>query len=271
MRGWTQAMMARRSGLTRSLVSHLENGTRVPTSGQRTALVKALQLPGDILGQAPSGTRHGGWPDWQQTALWARFLPRPRRYQHDRERPNWMRLRAAQKEYPELYQRVYRACLARHGRRLLAELIHYGSCGSGLEALTWLRLLEAVTLSYVSPARLGWARLPVLEQPSGHVIGDRLWPAFVIEKPFLCALLPQVRLKPWDDNSYRLDFLACVRLDHRLVWADVEVDGIGHDSRGDKKRTASLRLPRVSLTDEDVCAPNFMERLIWKLQVILGS
>jgi hypothetical protein len=90
-------------------------------------------------------------------------------------------------------------------------------------------------------------------------------PAFVFKDPFLCALFPQVRLKPWDSISYRLDFLACVRWEGHLIWVDVEIDGAGHHSSQDATRTADLRLPRVKLTEEDVCAPDFMARLQRKL------
>lgn len=184
----------------------------------------------------------------------------------DRERPNWARLKAARKQYRELYDRLLRDALERHGRTAIRDLIHYGCIGSGLEAIAWLHLLVAgVVVSYVSLARLGWRRLPVLEEPGSLIVNDRLWPALVFQKPFLCALFPQVRLKPWDSVAWRLDFLACVRLGDRLIWVDVEIDGEGHHAARDAYRTSKLRLPRVTLSEEDVCAPDFMERLQRKL------
>lgn len=265
-RGWTQRELGRRAGISRSVVSHLESGVKPPSSSERAGLVRALKLSRDMLGEArPSGGR-GGWPAWQSTRLWEEFRKRPERYRLDRERPNWFRLRAARKQYPALYDKLLWQALKVHGRVVLRDLIHFGCIDSGLEAMAWLQLLVAgVIVSYVSLARLGWCRLPVLDYPGSQVVNDRLWPAFVFKHPFLCALFPQVRLKPWESKAYRLDFLACVRWEDRLIWVNVEVDGAGHDPREDETRTQNLRLPRVQLTEEDILAPDFMARLQRKL------
>ncbi len=264
-RAWSQRELARRANLTRTLVSLIESGIRIATPSHRTQLIRALGLGRDTLGPSHPRGHKGGWPNWQQTRLWETFRRRPERYRVDRDRPNWQRFRAARKQYGRLYDELLKSAIARVGKLALADLLHFGCCESGLEALLWLRLLVAgAILSWVAAARLGWCRMPMVDLDN-HVLNDRLWPAFVLSEPFLCALLPQVRLRPWDSKPYRLDFLACVRTASGLVWVNVEVDGAGHDTRWDRKRTAALRLPRVSLSEEDILADNFLERLQTRL------
>ncbi len=265
-RGWTQRELGRRAGMSRSLISLIEHAQRIPTNRQRSSLVRALGMPRDNLGRIRERQPLGGWPEWQRSKLWEKFRGRPERYRVDRDRENWTRFRAARKQYRRIYDYLLARAIQMVGRTVLDDLVHYGCCESGLEAIVWLQLIVAgVLISYVSPARLGWCRMPVVEHPSQNVVNDRLWPAFVVDGPLLFALLPQVRLKPWDSCAYRVDLLACVRVEDRLVWVDVEVDGPLHKTKYDRDRTAALRLPRVKLTEEDALSPDFLERLQTKL------
>ncbi len=270
LRGWSQAELARRSLISRSQVSHFELGSRRPGSKVLARLASALGLtPADLLGDSPCEPNPRGWPAWQNTALWERFAPRPRRYRLDRERDNWVRLRAARKSYPLLYSVHLARAIELHGRPALSELLHFACCDSGLEMLAWLRILGWAMISYVSLARPGWRHLPVIEDPSGHVVGDRIWLVLVFEKPFLCALFPQVRVQTVG-SPFRMDLLACLRVDNRLIWVNVEIDGPFHNEAYDRKRQALIGLPRVTLTEKDVCASDFKQRLLEKLARAAG-
>ncbi len=264
-RGWTQAELARRTGMTRSQISHLESSSLCPTYQQRASLLSAMHLPKDTLGYARPLSKPGGWPRWLRGDLWERFLKRPGRYRLDRDRENWTRLRAGKKQYRRIYDQLSAACQLKHGRQVLRDLFHFGCIESGLEAIAIFQTLLTGIVSYVPLSRLGWRRMPVVEHPSGDIVGDRLWPVIVIEQPFLCALFLQVRLQVPENTHYRLDFLACVKLEDGLHWVDIEVDGTGHDPTKDKIRTAQLRLPRVTLEEDDVLATDFPSRLQQKI------
>ncbi|GMU56322.1 MAG: hypothetical protein AMXMBFR33_54680 [Candidatus Xenobia bacterium] len=264
-RGWTQKELALRARVSRAQISHFERNTRPPRDVQVVRLAGALGIsPLELRGGSCLQAAEAGWAEWLMTSLWRRFSPRPGRYRLDRERDNWVRLRAARKVYPEHYNRYLTLALERLGRKALTDLLRYACCGSGMEMLSWLRLLELALISYVSLARVGWRSLPVLEDPSGEVVGDRLWPALVLEGPFLVALFPQVRVLT-SAGPYRMDFLACVRLSDRLVWLNVEVDGPYHCSKLDDKRQKAIRIPRVKLTEDDLLAPDFLDRFWSKL------
>ena len=118
-------------------------------------------------------------------------------------------------------------------------------------------------LSYVPIPRLGWSKLPIVQESTGAVIGHRPWPVIVFQKPMLCAFFPQVSVQA--GRIYRMDFLACVRLGRSVVFANIEVDALGHDSRFDRERAKAIGLPRVKLSAEDVLAPDFIERLFARL------
>ncbi len=259
-RGWTQKELALRARVSRTQICHFERNRRLPRDWELARLAAAFGVARFKLGEVAPGGRTA----WRQTALWKRFRPRPGRYVLDRERHNWVRLRAARKAYGELYERLFEQAISRHGRLAFAELLRYACCGSGMEMLSWLRLLELALISYVSLAGLGWRRLPVIEDPSGEVVGDRLWPALVLEGPFLVALFPQVRVLTVA-GPYRMDFLACVRLSDRLAWVNIEIDGPYHCSILDEQRRKAIGLPRVKLTEEDLLAPDFMDRFWSKL------
>ncbi|GMU54346.1 MAG: hypothetical protein AMXMBFR33_34920 [Candidatus Xenobia bacterium] len=266
LRGWTQSELARTARVPRSQIAHYELGTRMPPADHVARLAAALGIAIEAPIPPPG---KGGWPAWKLSALWERFTPHPRRYRLDRERDSWVRLLAARKAYPLLYGLHFPRVVALHGRAALTELLHFACCGSGLEMMAWLRILEFAVISYVSLARLGWRRLPVIEEPSGDVVGDRLWPVLAFEQPFLCALFPQVRVRT-PGQPYRMDLLACLRVGDRLVWLNVEIDGPLHDSEYDRKRQIAIGLPRVRLTEDDVCARNFKQRFLEKLAAAAG-
>lgn len=265
LRSWSQHELARRAGIPRSQLAHYELGTRQASDDHVARLAAALRVAPEALAPTPAPPpRKGGWPAWKLSTLWERFTPHPRRYRLDRERENWVRLLAARKTYPLLYPLYLGRVLTLHGRQAFTELLHYACCGSGLEMMAWLRILDFAMISYVSLARLGWRRMAVLEYPSGDVVGDRLWPVLVFKEPFLCALFPQVRVRtPIQD--YRMDLLACIRVGDRLVWLNVEIDGPEHDSEYDLTREAAIGLPRVKVTREDIRARDFKRRFLQKL------
>lgn len=76
-------------------------------------------------------------------------------------------------------------------------------------------------------------------------------------------MFPQVSLQ---GLKHRLDFLVCVRLPDRCVWLNLEVDGTGHKPRNDAERAAAIGLPRVKLTEADILAKDFEQRLLEKLR-----
>ncbi len=266
LRGWSQLELARRAELSRPQVTHYERGTRIPPKKHVERLSRALSTPLQCEAPAPEKC---GWPAWKLSRLWERFTPHPRRYRLDRERDNWVRLLAARKAYPSLYRLCVARVLERHGRKAFNEFLHFACCGSGFEMLGWLLILDFALISYVSLARLKWRRLPVIEEPSGDLVGGELWPVMVFEDPFLCALFPQVRVRT-SAQPYRMDLLACIRVGMRLVWLNVEFDGPFHETGYDRKRQAFIGLPRVRITEEDVLSPDFKQRFLNKLAAAVG-
>ncbi len=259
-RGLTQQQLARAARVTRSQISHYECGRRAPTAAEVARLEHVL---GVKLGFSPPRPR-GGWQSWRRSRLWERFRPDPGRYVIERDRDNWVRLRAARSLDNQLYEDCLGRVIANHGRRGFKEFLTYAAGDSGYDMLSCLRLLAGESiLSYVPIPRLGWSKLPIVQESTGAVIGHRPWPVIVFQKPMLCALFPQVSVQA--GRIYRMDFLACVRLARGVVFANVEVDALGHDSRFDRERTRAIGLPRVKLSAEDVLAPDFIERLFARL------
>lgn len=271
LRRWTQRELAGRSLLNRWLISHLEHRRRLPNREHVVRLAKAFGLrPDELLGSTSLRATPRPRPSWHRSKLWRRFAPRRGRYVLDRERDNWVRLRAARKGYRAQYDQWLPRALEHQGRDGFSEFLHFACCGSGLEMVSWLKLMTVGILSYFSLMRLGWRRLPIIEEPSNDLVGDLLWPALVLEGPLLCALFPQVRvLTP--DGPFRMDLLACVRVGKSLIWVNIEVDGPYHRADRDERRRKFIGLPRVKLTEEDVCASDFIDRLFEKLAIAVAA
>ena len=104
--------------------------------------------------------------------------------------------------------------------------------------------------------------MPIVDFKTGDVVGHRLWPALIIDGPVPITLFPQVSFQ---GLSFCLDILACVKLDHRIVWLDVEVDGGGHRPRNDGDRARILGLRRLKVTLEDALHGDFERNLVERL------
>lgn len=279
-RRWTQRELARRSGVPRSLISLYEINQRHPNPKYAARLETTLGLRNGCL-LPPTTKRPRGWPRWKKTRFWNRFCPHPKRHILERQRDNWYRLRAARKTDPVLYDWCMAQIRAQGHRPALAEFLRYMACDTGLEILSKLHLVALTAmLTYVPISRLGWDRLPIVVESTGDVVGHKHWPALVIEKPMLIALFPQVPLKtagkltPTGENPkfdvVRVDFLACIRLPDGCHWVHVEVDGGWHASKLDDERAKEIGLPRVKLTEADIRAHDFLDRLVAKIQQALG-
>ncbi|MEW6278352.1 MAG: helix-turn-helix transcriptional regulator [Candidatus Eremiobacterota bacterium] len=263
-RGWTQKQLAQRAGLARTAITDLELARQRPTPQRVQRLAAALAIPVSVLGE-PLPRNPVGRPNWMHSDLWRLFGRQRGRYRLDRERESWVRLRAARKECPWLFDQLLRSALVTRPRTEILDFLHYASCDSGIEALGWLHLLasKAVVVSYVALTHLGWCRFPVVDL-SGKLVGHRLWPVLVSE-PYPCALFPQVRVQT--PEVYRLDFLALVRIANRTLELDVEIDGSGHDPASDGRRERALGIRAVRFTREEVASADFLHRLIDRLRV----
>lgn len=249
--------------MSRSELSHYETGMRFPSLEKAARLEQALMLRTGHLGATVRPQRARGASAWRRSKLWKRFCPHPGRYRVERDRDNWVRMRAAQRLNPVLYYQCLQTALQRHGRRALSEFLHYASCDSGPEMLSWLLLLAGTAqIAYVPIARLGWDRLAIIQPSNGAVVGHLPWPALVFEHPVPMALFPQVSLQR---VGYRLDFLVCIRRKEGCSWAILEIDGAAHDPTTDPSRTQTLALPTLRIKTDELYQESFESRLLERL------
>lgn len=243
------------------MISLFENNHRRPTEAYARKLEQVLGLKPGALNVTQEGKPKKGWPSWKKPRIWKRFCPNPRRHILERTRANWVRLRQARRFDPALYD----WCMRRISRPVLSEFLRYVACDSGPEMLMKLLCMALGALvSYVPISRLGWTLHPILVESTEEVVGHKYWPVLVFEEPLLVALFPQVPLKTPTD-TFRVDFLACVRTEEGCRWVHVEVDGPRHDTQKDKERAEAIGLPRVKLRLEDVRASDFKQRLMSKI------
>jgi len=122
---------------------------------------------------------------------------------------------------------------------------------------------------------------PILENP--HLLGFDLHPMIGGDDRALCsrvlpglaqfegeeiyALWPQVRLRT-STISARLDALVWCKIANRTAWSDLEVDGDGHNSLNDARRTQALGLPTIRITKEVIASNQVLDTFLSRCREI---
>lgn len=111
------------------------------------------------------------------------------------------------------------------------------------------------------------------------MVGDLRVPALELELGDLrLLLLPQVSIQVIARareglrvRTLTVDFLVKAVLGGRASWLVLEVDGAGHDARGDRERSQQLGLPVLRMTTEDVASEQCLDRLAERLLQLLSA
>ncbi len=208
-------------------------------------------------------------------------LGRDRKVYHPpKDRPMSVRLAAARDRWPDPVGRLeaHLSRLPEHAR--MSRFLTRVCCGSAEEAFFDLRLLAAsARCVQASGLRAGFRQRPIIDPETGHVVGDLRVPALELELGGLrLLLLPQVSIqviaRTPDGIRVRtltVDFLVKAVLDGRASWLILEVDGAGHDGRGDRERSQQLGLPLLRMTTEDIESEQCLDRLAERLLQLLSA
>ena len=226
-------------GISSSRLTRLERGLLHPTGDEREVLARCLSTHMFELRCAPVQPRRLR-QKWRSRGL--RHLQAQQLFHPPRDRVSRVRLHAARRTYPEQMRRMTRLLKKRPDFEELNSFCETVSLGSGLECL----FLTALLLRGAEPATLSPSLVP--PRLPHDVVCPRTRES-VFFRPHPCLLtqraiyIPQVTFAT--PRFYTVDFLRnCGE-----AWSVIEIDGAGHDFRGDRARTRTLGIPVERLSE----------------------
>lgn len=243
-RNLSQTAVARLCGLRQQAISQLENGQTRGSIGTLMSLCNGLDLSySDVIRRLEWSDEGPGRPDRSLAREIENAFQNPRVYSYQAARSFAERvqtLRARENRPLRNYEPVIDA--RSDALRLCAHLSELAT-DSADEALFTVGLCAlGAEGAMLAPARLGSGLIDIRDSKKGYV-GNRLMRALVFATgDWILVFFLQVPIPPC-----RVDFLVAVRAFSFTTWQVVEVDGAGHDPRGDRDRSELLRLPVLRL------------------------
>lgn len=233
----SQRSLAAAMCITPGRLSRIESGKLTPTLREQSAARAAL---GNIRAfVAP--------PRLARTLLSNanRCMPKRKGYEPARDRPNYVRFRAAREKYPEVVGALLRRVEKRPDLEICNAIAHQLVAESAEEALFQLRLMEAGALPcQLAPAEVATVPGRLIDPVDRGDVSFRRVACLAFESDFYFF---QVTLAG-PDWQYRVDALRC----KNSVWSVVEVDGHGHDSSTDSRRERQIGLPTARFNVESL-------------------
>lgn len=245
-----QTQVSQLARIDQRRLSAYETGLRNPSPAHLAALAPVLGTSVEALRQHPELWQgHSGRDAWFQDrhVFWPEF-----------DRFGDRRLTAACV--------VFGAQVTREVRRLDPAAQSFLSLTPSDSSLEWRFQLHHLTggahPSRHSPLGIQFRRHMVIDPDTEECVGDCSVPALIGEFGTLrYVLLPKVcvRTKSMPDSPLTLDFLCGAREPGQpITHVNVEVDGLGHDSRFDQKRTRALSMKTARFTESDLRSADFM-------------
>ncbi len=231
--GLTQIEVAKRAGIRQSRLSYLEKGLRPPTNAEVVALAEALQV--SVWDLRKCATRP---PRFQEGLLQTgRILYEP--FFADQDRPNSVRYRAANRDHPKPVQKIVKELEQRRDFQQLNFFCEHLANGSGDEALYLMRLLDKGGEACLAQPIMGHLARPLVDLRTQDYVGNRYLPAIRLGEVFYF-----IQVTFATPRLYAVDFLRW-----KDGWTVIEIDGDGHDSRGDQEKMRAIGLPTIRVRD----------------------
>lgn len=258
-RGLTQKELGRAVGTDGRRVADWENLRRLPGAEEqsRMALVLGVQWA------RPTECARG-------RADTAALASSPMRYHPPSDRPMSVRLAAARDRWPEAVARLEESLARRPDRAQVSRFLARTACGSAEEALVDLRVLSAGARSVrASALRAGFRLRPIVDPATGLMVGDLRVPALELSLGDLRLLMiPQVSVQVLvrtgeglKQRTPTVDFLVKAAVHGRILWFVLEVDGTGHNPRGDRDRARQIGVPVLRLGTDEVESEHCLDTL----------
>lgn len=252
-RDWTQVALAKAVGLDHRRISEWERGREWP---QAFDLSKVADAFGIAIATLIKGT---DWGSESRVSGFSRVFSSPRwKPSKSRVGESAQRFYRARLDFPELTRRLDQAIdesphkeSARLGETLLPLL-------SSREALLCLHLFAARGwVESLAPQLCGYISKPVIDPESKAVVGAIPLPALGVYLGAVPHLLfPNISIA-CGPSYFTLDFLVGVKKNRGVEWKNLEVDGEGHDSTGDRERARALGLPQCRVNVEQLQRHDF--------------
>lgn len=270
-RGLTQKELGRAVGADGRRVADWENLRRLPGAEEQSRLARVLR----VQWARPTECARG-------RADTATLASSSMRYHPPSDRPMSVRLAAARDRWPQAVACLEDWLARRRDRAQISRFLARAACGSAEEALLDLRLLSAGARSVrASALRAGFRLRPVVDPATGLMVGDLRVPALELALgDWQLLLIPQVSMQvlvrvPTGEGLKQrtptVDFLVKAALRGRILWFVLEVDGTGHDPRGDRDRAQQIGVPIIRLSTEEVESERCLDTLQGKLEELAGG
>ncbi len=266
--GLTQQQVALRAGVSAARVSDFERGERMPTALQIERLAEALEVEPSRL-TAPT--------DWltavEQThvrdvsARAYSDFGRKRKFTARRSRPMALCLKTAMGRYLDVTRALLSTVALRADASTQMRLLARMPVDSSIEALIHLVLLAlGAEIILVAPQLAGFCQHPLVHPETRSTVGHIEVPAYYLRFDELRFLfIPQVGVA-CRKATWVLDFLVGVGgPGAKVVWLDLEVDGVGHDFTSDRYRTDDIRMITLRISDSDVLSGHMHDVLLERI------
>ena len=250
--GLTQKETSRRCQFSRSRLSDLERGYRMPNLHEQAELSRLLKISKHSLNAAsPQGTRPSLKP------LREKFC-RNRTFTIEKDRPNEVRLYALKRSQPKLSRALLGKILKRRDLGWIRVYLREARFDSQLELLFSMQLLaHGARPGWISPQIVGFDTFPIICPRSKRLVGHEKHPALAWNE---ILLFPQLTIRT-RRLVVRADIITGVKRRGRVIWSNVELDGQGHDPHQDILREIELGLPTLRLCPRAIGSDELFVRL----------
>lgn len=259
-RGLSQRKVEQLTGIPQYLLSRFENNKRPPTQKEWDLLRHLLGLP--ARAPEPPKARPRPSPCWK--------VPAPALSSAGMKAFSARAFRARQ-SFSRQWERAFAVVRSRADASLSLRFLNDAALDSGHEAMFWvLALAEGGKACWYAPCRAGFRKFVIVDRSEKRrVASDVRHPCLeIVRDDYKLLLFPQMRVLR-RSSLYILDALACVRSGPRRLWANVEIDGGGHDGEFDHLRQEHLGLPTLRLRKADLAAPQALRNVEKRLLELL--
>ena len=239
----TQLEAQEMCGIDRRRLSLFETGKGAPTTDELARLKAAGLL--EKRAAMPQEVKRN------YISRWGDRLPAPSR---EPAHPLNARIAAAKARFGDSMERALGRLGAGEERLRALDFLTHSCSDSSTETFVSVSLLAAgASPLWIAPSRAGFRLLPILDRKTRHIISDLRHPCLEHTLGALqICVFPQLTVLASKGRHFRLDALVGVRLKHRRVWVNLEIDGSGHDNHGDDERQKLIGLPTVRINDADL-------------------
>ena len=263
----TQNQLAKKARIPQSRISQLELGTRTPTLTELERLGGVLNLAKYQIRELEKSAPAPGLRE-----LLTKFR---RERPPQKVIPVYKRLASLREKYGALFDQIEFKFCSRQDEASCRQWLGHIPTDSCDELIPWMKIVGEVDHAvgrYLSLEQIDFDTFAVADTDTGRDLKSETRPCLELALPgdAVALLFPQVPLRTLSYHA-RVDILVELVAPRKRLTCIIEVDGLGHISAFDKRRSKALGLPILRFTPEELLAGHWVSKTLANLTNIIQN